>query len=359
MSYYLKTEDVDRMEFAQERGPVVFRWLILLTGGVALFAGPALNYFEFYRGIDMPVMIVGFGILLIAAGALLRIQTRSLPAALILDNRRGILEILENDGRVFGLGYGDIERVGLRMRGRGRVIVALIRKNGAYWDLFRTNRRSIASEMGTRVQTFIEQGRRKERTYPAPPDPLFTVSSGPAAIYWKDQLIAGASSWIFLLLAGLAILVAGGLLRADLSLAIAAGAPAILMSVFALYLIYGLWLDKRGVRFDATELSYGFTRRGDWVSQKSVALDQIAGVLYSFDMYGGIPEILLPDADLYPRVTGLEGETQAPTQGRLARIKADLRAGLRVFRLSLSGLSVGDALALEFWLEGTLRDHRT
>ncbi|MEQ9366675.1 MAG: hypothetical protein RIF32_20720 [Leptospirales bacterium] len=370
MSYILKHTDVDRIEFNQERAPMVFRWLVLLLGVVAVCAGPAFYYLKYVRGFELPLMIAGFGILLIAAGELLRIQFRGLPAVMALDNRKGVLEIQERDGRVFALGYGDIERVALRMRGRGRMIVSLIRKNGAYWDLFRTNRRSSASAVGNRVQNFLDQGRRKERTYPAP-GAGFTQTTDPAGIYWRDRLTSRASAWIFLLLTGVGLLVAGFLLRADLSRELAFGAPAVGLGVLAAYLAYALRFDRRGLRIEARGLSYGFTRGDDWISRKSIDFDQIVGVLYNFDMYGGPPELLIPDVELYPRITGRDLSTTGAGNGPrtsgakstagagLARIKADLRAGLRVPRLGLSGVGAGDALALEFWLEGRCREHRT
>lgn len=369
MSYLLKSADVDRMEFTPERAPVFFRWTVLFLGIVALCAGPSLFYFKIVRGVDLPVMISGFGLILIAAGELLRIQIRGLPARMVLDNRKGELEIFESDGRRFALGYGDFERVALRMRGRGRVIVSLIRTNGAYWDLFRTNRRSLANEMGARVQNFIDQGRRKDRNYPDPGDRFeqdgASAKAANRAIYWQDRLALRASIWILLLLTGLATLAAGFLLRADIAFEIALGGPAAAIGICAAYMLYGLWFDRRGLRESAGTLEYGFTRGAGWVARASFDLRQAAGALYNFDMYGGLPEILLPDDELYPRVTGLPAQASGPGSSKsrresgLARIKADVRAGLRVRRLSLSGLNAGDALALEFWLEKLRREYRT
>ncbi|MCR9140949.1 MAG: hypothetical protein NXI24_01655 [bacterium] len=371
MSYILSTGDIDRMEFFRERAPGVFRWLVSVLGVAALCAGPALYYGEYLRALDLPVMLAGFGLLLIAAGQLLGIQIRSLPAAMALDNRRGVLEIREHDGREFSLGYGDIERVALRMRGRGRVVVALIRSNGAYWDLYRTNRRSTASEVGTRIQNFIQQGRRKERTYPDPGEG-FEEAQDPTAIYWRDRLMPRASLWVFWLIAGMATLAGGFLLRAEFSLNVAAGLPAIALGLFAAFLLFGLWFDRRGIRVCEAGFEYGFARRDQWVTRKSIDFADIADELYNFDMYGGVPEILLPDAELYPRITGRDapaagsGAGQSPAASskskigqELARIKADARAGLRVARFTLSGVGAGDALALEFWLQKQRREHRT
>lgn len=366
MSYQLKTHDVDRMEFVRERSPVVFSWLVFLLGVVAAIGGPAVWYLRYYAGIDMPVLITGFGILLIAGSFLLRMQIAALPAKLTLDNRRGVLEIAEDDGRSFALGYGDIQRVALRMRGRGRVVVTLVRTNGAYWDLFRTNRRNFASEMGRRVENFLAQGRRKERTYPTPGE-VFTIETGeslnandPATgVYWSDRLMPRAAFWIFALLAGLAVLLAGALLRAQYSLPVAAGVPGAILGAFAVYLLYGLAIGKRGLRIGADgALSAGFVRGGRWISRQSVDRANIQAVLHSFDMYGGIPQLLLPDAELLPRIIGQlqSGDSAANRRGGLARMTADLRAGLRVFRVSLSGLSAGDALALEFFVERALRE---
>ena len=177
--------------------------------------------------------------------------------------------------------------------------------------------------------------------------------------FYEKVLMPRAAFWIFALLAGLAVLLAGALLRAQYSLPVAAGVPGAILGAFAVYLLYGLAIGKRGLRIGADgALSAGFVRGGRWISRQSVDRANIQAVLHSFDMYGGIPQLLLPDAELLPRIIGQlqSGDSAANRRGGLARMTADLRAGLRVFRVSLSGLSAGDALALEFFVERALRE---
>lgn len=336
----------------------MFRWLVFALGVAALAAGGAAYHLQTFPGLDMPVLIAGFGLLLLASSALLGIQTGSLPAKLVLDNRQGALVVHEARGATAALGYGDIERVGLRFRGRGRVLVALIRANGAFWDLFRTRRRGLADEMGQRVRNFLEQSRRKERTYPALPTRLRTESANDAStVYWKDSLVPRASLWIFAFMSGMALMLIGGLIRAGLTLEIALAGPGAALFLFALYLGYSLIFGERGLRVSRQAISFGFTRGGGWVEQKSMPLSDVRAILYSFDAYGGIPQLLLPDAELLPKIVGTDplSSTRSMTAG-LVRVAGDLRAGWKVFRIALPGLTASEALALEFWLERALRD---
>ena len=342
------------MEFVRERAPVVFRWLVFAIGIASALAVPVVVYLQVFRTFDLPVILAGFALLLLGASFLLDIIYRNLPRSMILDARKGQLEIVVEDGRSFLLGFGEIRGVGLRVRGRGRQVVTLLRANGSFWDLLRAGRRAVADDLARRVQSLLAAARRKENQYPEL-DParfrLQEVEDGQTEISWDDPITRRALVWIAAVLAGLVLMGTGALLRAGVAPLISWSIAGVISFAVAAYVLYSAFSTGYAVRIGPHGLRSGVGAGAAFRERQHRRPAQIAGLLYSFDMFGGLPQLLLPDAELLPRISG---QLSAGSAGKISRIAADLRAGLRVFRLTLYGLSAGDALALEYYLSRQL-----
>lgn len=349
----------------QRRSAYLHR-LVFVAGGVFLAAGAGLYFLGagFY-GVATPV---GCGLaLLFGAGFLLEFY-RGRPVAFVFDHEERALIVEERDGRRAHLSYDSLRELRLRRQAR-RWIVYLSAIDGSYWDLSAFAGRRPALDFLARLRDRLPlaaPAKARPDRVAARPDP---VAGGPAyekisnpggdvrvVFRWRDRLTLRGSLYMMGLIAGFA-LAAAGLLDGQIDDPLVVRGLVALPVLIELYLVFfllrglGQW---QVVALTADSLQYGRGRAatvtGRFRATRSVPRENIARLWFSFDLQSGLQRFLLLNADAARTLNDLYNEDGADFRTAWQAVGARLRTP----HISLSGLSLGDSIALRAELEALL-----
>lgn len=327
MSFSLHHNTDEHIIFTRDRSLSLFFYGLLVAAAAAMAGGP-LGVLYFQQSLSLALSLGGLG-LVFAAGAMLhRLQMSVLPAKIVFEAAQARVNVFvraQDDAPAAVIPFSEIETTSLRMRGRGRAMVALKRKNGALFDVAQCNRRGLGESLAQRLQAFVhdnqgaaelvatEPSYRKERT-----------TAGENVLIWKDTVSNRALVWILVLFLGIASIVGGALLEFT-STAPYFWAPGIPFGAFLIYAGLALTFKERMLLIGRDELSFGRREKdGTLVAAGEITHEKIRNVAYSFDAYGGLPVLTVQAVE--------DGEEM---------------------RVPLAGLQPVDALALEREVAGS------
>ncbi len=300
MSFSLHHNTDEHIIFTRDRSLSLFFYVLLASALAAIAGGPVAHlYFE--RSLSLTLSLTGLG-LVFAGGAMLhRVQMSLLPAKIVFDAAQKRVNIYVRAGDnepAAAVPFAEIETTSLRFRGRGRVMVALKRKNGALFDVIQCNRRGLAEGMAERLQAFAHENAGPAEPVSAEPSyKTERTSEGETVLIWRDRISNRALTWIVLLFLGIASIAAGALLEFEAT-APYFWTPGILFAAFLVYAAFSLTFKERMLLLGREELSFGRREQdGALYAVGEITRAEIQNVSYSFDAYGGLPLLMIRTSD--------------------------------------------------------------
>ena len=310
---------------------------------VVLFAGalatlPAIGFLYQNGRLSWMLSVAGLAFIFSGAGWLARLQLSVLPVSLQLLRKAGCLEIVERDGSMARLGFGDIASVGMRLQGRRRHTVMLLRRNGAAFDIAESSSRAGAAKLSGEIENFIAGAARKNELYPDLPVFCTYHREGEVELVsWVESSMRAPLLAIGLLLSGTALAFGAAALNWQATL-ISAGvvlACAVLIAVLQrLFSVVRILSTRPG------SLTLAEQRRQKKRHLAERAVTSFEPVRFTFEARRGVPRLVFP-----------EREARSATLDRSLsfgqRLRGLLRGSRRSLVVSLYGFRVCDALALE------------
>lgn len=357
MPYSLHTGSNVTLEFRQDRFTRILAVVIIIIGSLAFALGALL--LAAGEVSDVSLITAGGGLMFLCGGLLSRMQLKRIPTRLIFRSDTGCLQIEDSDGQTGELGFGDITGVTMRLRGRRRYIAALLRRNGAWWDVCDFNRKANAESMLRKLDNFIKGARLRNERYPAmPTEQIHIHTTDERTIYrWQDRQSPFAALIILLLFTGAALAGLGAAFQNDW---LPAGYYVVggLYGAFTAYAIFSIirgYLLDNFISIDQYKIASGRVARGRELersagSKHSLELAKLKSIQFSFDSIAGVQRIFVMDQETFETI-----DAQHNSTGQFGKFFGIIKASLTGFRIVMFGLNSVQILALEVHLRREAR----
>lgn len=348
MSFRIEAVEGAILPIRRHSAPYSIHSIAVLVGGAVLVWG--LYRLQMTPFFDSSLLLIAFGLCMAAGAAILRAQQQLLPTGFELDNRKGRLRLLENEGNGCELGYAAIQATGLRYAGRKLFYISLQREGGARLDLLSASFKKRAAQLADRINAHMAgAGRRSQHRPRLSQNVVSTRIDGHLRFIWYDRQSRQLYLLIGFLVCGIAL--AGLVLLRELH--VVADWQVYILWLPGLYLLYAclqIWRDYSLAHFieigPRLLLSGRLNRRAgsELQIQQSIARNEIFNIVYNLDLNTAMPVLLLLSEVQAQKISApvKKGREFKPDPGSLFT---------RIRRVRLPGLNCSTALAIEAALQ--------